>query len=159
TTRASLFNASWSILQTGSGETWPDPRTPPRVARSAGSVGGVPGASAGGAANAGRWRNGGGPDTTGTTSVAADRSTDNVPADGGGQTFGQSAPARSRRIRWPASKTHEVASSSIVTGYGSPGASGSGRSCDDRCVRFNKPRDTSAEVPSGKTSQSFADRN
>ena len=36
--------------------------------------------------------------------------------------------------------------------------SADGCSRDSRCVRFNMPRATSDEVPSGKTSQSFADR-
>ena len=73
--------------------------------------------------------------------------------------FGQSAPASESRIRCPGSNTQDVASSSSSTTVGWPGTSGAGALDDSRCARFRRPRVTSADVPSGKTSQSFAERN
>ena len=75
---------------------------------------------------------------------------------GGGQMLGQSEPASDSRTRWPASNTHDVASSSISISVGTPGSSATGASCPRRWVRLSEPRQTRAEVPSGKTSQSRA---
>ena len=88
------------------------------------------------------------------------RSTAERDAAGGGQLFGQSPPAIARRMRWPGSKVHAVASSSSVDpspARRAPSGSGRGRR-PSRCVRFRIPRVTSADVPSGNTSHSFAAR-
>ncbi len=69
-----------------------------------------------------------GPSSTGSTSSTLARSTCNGAPLGGGQMFGQSAPASESRTRWPGSKIHEVASSSISTSVGTPGSSAT------RCV-------------------------
>src|SRR4029079_4453598 len=104
------------------------------------------GVNAGGSAIAGE------PSTTGSQSSTVLRSTVNAPPAGGGQTFGQSAPASESRTRCPLSKTHDVASSAIVPSVGAPGSSGSGSVDELRCARLRTPRDTRAEVPSGNTS-------
>jgi hypothetical protein len=87
------------------------------------------------------------------------RSTVRVTGPGGGTRLGQSAPASDSRSRCPAGNTQEVASSSTVTVSVAPGRSGSGSVSDRRRVRLRNPRATRAEVPSGNTSHSLADRN
>ena len=98
-----------------------------------------------------------GPSSTGSTSSTLARSTCSGAPLGGGQMFGQSAPASESRTRWPGSKIHEVASSSISISVGTPGSSATGASWPSRCVRLSRPRQARAEVPSGKTSQSLAE--
>src|SRR3954469_20442372 len=97
----------------------------------------------------------------------------NVMGSGGTHVLGQSFPATLRRREWPAANTHEVASISTSTAYRCPGSSGcggggrggrvpqpggGGGGGPPRWVRFNKPRVTRADVPSGHTSFNFTDR-
>jgi hypothetical protein len=100
-----------------------------------------------------------GPSSAGRVSADPARSTVRVTGAGGGPRFGQSVPASDSRSRCPAGNTQEVASSSRATASTTPGRIGSGSVRDRRWARLRNPRATRAEVPSGNTSHSLADRN
>ena len=77
---------------------------------------------------------------------------------GGAIVFGQSEPVTLTRSRLPGVQANAQASRSSSTSYSWPGTSGVGAPCTpSRKVRSTVPRETSAEVPSGKTSHSFTD--
>ena len=69
---------------------------------------------------------------------------------GGGQMFGQSAPASARRMRWPGSNTHDVASSSTRDLACDPGFERLGARPTTPMGQVEQARVTSADVPSGK---------
>src|SRR6185436_7710193 len=77
---------------------------------------------------------------------------------GGAIVFGQSAPVTLTRNVLHGDHAYAQASRSRVTSYSCPGTRSVGAPwTESRKVRSTEPRDTRAEVPSGKTSHSLTD--